>query len=200
MRKEILERNTHETKIRVEINPDEEGESNIVTGIGFFDHMLNVFAFRAGITLNIACQGDLGIDGHHTVEDVGICLGQALAKALGSKHGIARYGSARLPMDECLAQVDLDISNRPYVVFNADFGDKRTDDHGKYSVGDFETELVEEFFRAFAAHAGITLHIHLLYGKNTHHKIEAIFKAFGIALGQAIKITGRGVPSTKGVL
>ena len=200
MRKEFLERNTNETKIKIEINLDKKGENAIETGIGFFDHMLNLFAFRAGITLNIACKGDLEVDGHHTVEDVGICLGQAISKALGDKSGIARYGSARLPMDECLAQVDLDISNRPYLVFNAEFGDRRIGENEKYQVGDFETELVEEFFRAIAVNAGITLHINLLYGKNTHHKIEAIFKAFGIALGQAMRITDEGVSSTKGVL
>ena len=191
MRKEILERNTNETKIKVEINLDERSENKIETGIGFFDHMLNLLSFRAGITLNITCKGDLEIDGHHTVEDVGIILGQAVSKALGDKSGIARYGSARLPMDECLAQVDLDISNRPYLVFNADW---------KNDFIEFDAELVEEFFRAFATNAGITLHINILYGKNTHHKIEAIFKAFGASLGQAIKITNQGISSTKGVL
>ena len=202
MRKEILERNTNETKIKVEIDLDAKGENNIDTGIGFFDHMLNLFAFRAGITLHVACQGDLEVDGHHTVEDVGISLGQIISKALGDKSGIARYGSARLPMDDCLAQVDLDLSNRPYLVFNAEFGNNRigANGSGKYQVGDFETELVEEFFRAMAVHTGMTLHINLLYGKNTHHAIEAIFKAFGRAFGEAIKVVGDEMPSTKGVL
>jgi len=200
VRKEILERNTGETKIKAMVNLDEQGENKIDTGIGFFDHMLNLLAFRAGITLKIACIGDLEVDGHHTVEDVGICLGQAISKALGDKSGIARYGSARLPMDECLAQVDLDISNRPYLVFNAAFDEGRIGEGGKYRVGDFEVELVEEFFRAVAVNAGITLHVNLLYGKNTHHKIEAVFKAFGAALGQAIKVSGNTTPSTKGVM
>jgi imidazoleglycerol-phosphate dehydratase len=154
--------------------------------------MLNLCAFRSGITLDIVCKGDLEVDGHHTVEDIGIALGQAVSHVLGDKSGIARYGSARLPMDECLAQGDLDISNRPYLVFNAPL------DEGK--IGGFETELAEEFFRAVAVNAGITLHINLLYGKNTHHKIEAIFKAFGAALRQAVKITNEGISSTKGVL
>ncbi|MCL1809760.1 MAG: imidazoleglycerol-phosphate dehydratase HisB [Clostridiales bacterium] len=200
MRKEILERNTNETKVKAVINLDEKAENRIDTGIGFFDHMLNLFAFRAGITLKIACTGDLDVDGHHTVEDVGICLGQVISKALGDKNGIARYGSARLPMDECLAQVDIDISNRPYLVFNAVFSDRQIGESDKYRVGGFEVELVEEFFRAVAVNAGMTLHINLLYGKNTHHKIEAIFKAFGAALGQAIKTAGDAVPSTKGVM
>jgi imidazoleglycerol-phosphate dehydratase len=134
----------------------------------------------------------LSVDGHHTAEDVGIALGRAISKALGDKSGIARYGSARLPMDECLAQVDLDVSNRPFLVFNAEFSTER--------VGDFEVELTEEFFRAVAFNAGITLHVNLVYGKNTHHMIEAIFKTFGVALGQAVRITNDGVGSTKGVL
>ena len=200
MRKKNVKRTTGETKIEVEINLDEKGKSKIGTGIGFFDHMLELFAFRAGIKLSVGCEGDLDVDGHHTVEDVGICLGQAISGALGDKSGINRYGSARLPMDECLAQVDLDISNRPYLVFNAAFNDGRIGEGAKYQAGDFETELVEEFFRALVVNAGFTLHINLLYGKNTHHKIESIFKAFGVALSQAVKITDSGVSSTKGVL
>jgi len=193
MREAILERNTNETKIKLELFLDDfNAESDIATGIGFLDHMLNLFAFRAGVDLSIKCNGDLEIDGHHTAEDVGIVLGQAISEALGDKRGINRYGSARLPMDECLAQVDLDICNRPYLVFNAQFPNEK--------VGDFETELTEEFFRAVATHAGMTLHINILYGKNTHHMIEAVFKAFGIAIKQAIELTGGGVPSTKGVL
>lgn len=197
MRKEVLERKTSETIVKIELDLDSAGKSSTDTGIAFFDHMLNLFAFRAGITLEVACKGDLEVDGHHTVEDIGITLGQAISKALGDKSGVARYGSARLPMDECLAQVDLDLSNRPYLVFNAAFCDS-TADGAKYEPGGFETELVEEFFRALAVNAGITLHINLLYGKNTHHKIEAIFKAFGAAFGQAIRTTGDGATSTKG--
>jgi len=193
MREAVLERNTNETKIKLKLFLDDfNAESDISTGIGFLDHMLNLFAFRAGVDLSIKCNGDLEIDGHHTVEDVGIVLGQAISEALGDKRGINRYGSARLPMDECLAQVDTDICNRPYLVFNAQFPNEK--------VGDFETELTEEFFRAVATHAGMTLHINMLYGKNTHHMIEAMFKAFGVAFKQAIEITGGGVPSTKGVL
>lgn len=192
MRKTILERNTNETKIKLELQLDQKGENRINTGIGFFDHMLNLFAFRAGATLHVECDGDLEIDGHHTVEDVGIALGQTISLLLGDKSNIARYGSARLPMDECLAQVDMDISNRPFLVFNADFPAEK--------AGDFETELTEEFFRAVVFNAGITLHINVLYGKNTHHIIEAIFKAFGVAFKQAATVTDGGVSSTKGVL
>jgi imidazoleglycerol-phosphate dehydratase len=144
------------------------------------------------MSLNIGCKGDLNVDGHHTAEDIGIALGQAIARALGDKNGIARYAEAAVPMDESLARVSLDISGRPYLVFHAKFPENK--------AGDFETSLAEEFFRAVATHAGITLHINLEYGRNTHHMLEAIFKAFGIALGQACKITGTGVPSTKGIL
>ena len=192
MRKAVSERNTNETKIRLEIDLDNKDENKINTGIGFFDHMLNLFAFRAGITLNIDCIGDLEVDGHHTVEDVGISLGQALAKSLGDKNGINRYGEAFVPMDESLARCVLDISGRPYLVFKAEFPAVR--------AGEFETELTEEFFRAVALNAGITLHLAVEYGKNTHHMIEALFKAFGCALKQAINQTCEGIPSTKGVL
>ncbi|MCL2842494.1 MAG: imidazoleglycerol-phosphate dehydratase HisB [Oscillospiraceae bacterium] len=193
MRETVLERVTKETDIRIGLNLDRTGEGSIATSIGFFDHMLTLFAFRAGITLDIACEGDLHIDGHHTVEDVGIALGQAIGKTLGDKRGIARYGSVSLPMDEALVHCVLDISGRGFLVFHAELPAQQ--------VGAFETELVEEFFRAVALQAGITLHINLAYGKNTHHIIEAMFKAFGVALGQAISLTGSGViPSTKGVL
>ncbi|MDR2183676.1 MAG: imidazoleglycerol-phosphate dehydratase, partial [Clostridiales bacterium] len=151
--------------------------------VGFYDHMLELFAFRSGLGLEIRAKGDLHIDIHHTIEDVGIVLGRTLAEKLGDKAGIARYGSARIPMDECLAQVDIDISGRPFLVFNADVKD----------------EMLEEFFRAFAFNAGITLHINLLYGKNEHHKCEAVFKAAGHALKQAMTAAG-GATSTKGVI
>ncbi|MCL2009542.1 MAG: imidazoleglycerol-phosphate dehydratase HisB [Synergistaceae bacterium] len=173
-------RKTNETEVTVEIG----NKTQINTGIGFYDHMLELFAFRSGLKLEIRASGDIEVDSHHTIEDVGITLGLAVSEMLGDKKGIARYGSARIPMDECLAQVDLDISGRSYLVFNADVRD----------------EMMEEFFRAVAFNAGITLHINLLYGKNEHHKCEAIFKAFGCALGQAVKVTGGDVPSTKGVL
>ena len=192
MRKAVLERNTNETKIILDVDLDKKGENKINTGIGFFDHMLNLFAFRAGITLNVACSGDLEVDGHHTVEDVGIVLGHAIATSLGDKNGINRYGEAFVPMDESLARCVLDISGRPYLVFSAEFPAER--------AGDFETELTEEFFRATALNSGITLHLSVEYGKNTHHMIEALFKAFGCALKQAISQTCEGIPSTKGVL
>ena len=192
MREAFLERKTNETAIKIGVNLDVKGESKISTGIGFFDHMLDLFAFRAGITLKVECKGDLHIDGHHTVEDVGIVLGQAISSALGDKTGINRYGEASVPMDESLANCTLDISGRPFLVFNAEFPSER--------AGAFETELVEEFFIALARTGGITLHINLAYGKNTHHMIEAIFKAFGVALKQAVSVTSEGIPSTKGVL
>jgi imidazoleglycerol-phosphate dehydratase len=192
MREAAVERGTNETQVAVSVNLDRFEKAEISTGIGFLNHMLELFAFRAGIALKVSCKGDLEVDGHHTAEDIGIALGQAIAKALGSKEGIARYGDAAVPMDESLARVSLDISGRPFLIFHAKFPESKT--------GDFETALAEEFFRAVANHAGITLHINLEYGRNTHHMLEAIFKAFGIALGQACRITGAGVPSTKGML
>ncbi|MCL1854394.1 MAG: imidazoleglycerol-phosphate dehydratase HisB [Clostridia bacterium] len=192
MREAFLERETNETAVKVRLNLDEQGQNEIGTGMGFLDHMLDLFAFRAGMTLRINCKGDLEIDGHHTAEDVGIVLGQAIAKALGNKDGINRYGAAAIPMDESLANCVMDLSGRPYLVFHAEFPNPR--------VGEFETDLIKEFFRALAYHSGMTLHIHHVYGNNTHHLIEAIFKAFGCALKQAVSLTGTGVPSTKGVL
>ena len=173
-------RKTNETEVNVVFG----SEIKIDTGVKFYDHMLELFAFRSGFNLVISAKGDIEVDSHHTIEDVGIALGLAIAERLGDKSGIMRYGSARIPMDECLAQVDVDISGRPFLVFNADVKD----------------EMIEEFFRALAFNAGITLHINLLYGKNDHHKCEAIFKAFGVALKEAISVTGGGVTSTKGVI
>jgi len=192
MRESVLTRNTKETSVTISVNLDKPGEGIINTGIGFFDHMLTLFAFRAGITLNVECRGDLHIDEHHSVEDVGIVLGQALAKALDNKVGIVRYGTASLPMDEALVHATLDISGRGYLVFNAHFPAEK--------AGQFPTELTEEFFRALAHNAGITLHINVAYGRNTHHIIEAMFKAVGVAFAQAKMITGDTIPSTKGVL
>jgi imidazoleglycerol-phosphate dehydratase len=192
MRKTTLTRKTGETDIEIALNLDQKGENKINTGIGFFDHMLNLFAFWAQITLNVMASGDLNIDGHHTVEDIGIALGQALKNATCDKVGINRYGYAKIPMDEVLVETAIDISNRPYLVFNAKLA--------ACKVGDFETELVKEFFRAFAINAGITLHINVVYGKNTHHIIEGIFKSFGWAIAQAIKIGACSIPSTKGIL
>ena len=192
MRETILERCTNETQVKIGLNLDKKNTGKLNTGIGFLDHMLELFAFRAGITLDVECKGDLHVDGHHTAEDVGIALGQAITAALGDKSGINRYGQASIPMDESLASCVLDISGRAFLVFNSQFPAPK--------MGDFDTELVEEFFRALAYNSGMTLHINLVYGKNTHHMIEAIFKAFGVAFRQAVNITGEGVQSTKGCL
>ncbi|MCL2362872.1 MAG: imidazoleglycerol-phosphate dehydratase HisB [Defluviitaleaceae bacterium] len=185
-------RNTKETKVKTIVNIDTYEASKISTGVGFFDHMLELFAFRAGIYLEVKAEGDLYVDDHHTVEDVGICLGKTLSESLGDKAGIARYGTAWIPMDEALVQVVLDISGRGMLVYNAELPSP--------TVGGFETELVEEFFRALAHNAGITLHINVTYGRNTHHIVEAIFKALGCAMAQAMAITSKEIPSTKGVL
>ncbi|MGN0632331.1 MAG: imidazoleglycerol-phosphate dehydratase HisB [Oscillospiraceae bacterium] len=192
MRTAEIKRKTKETDIEVFIKLDGEGKVSVDTGIGFFDHMLTAFGVHSGIDLEVNCTGDLNVDAHHTVEDVGIVLGQAFAKALGDKSGIARYGSAYVPMDEALSFCSLDISGRPYLVFNADFTDQR--------CGEYDTCLTEEFFRAFAVNSGITLHIRKEYGKNDHHIIEAMFKAVAHALKDAMRVTGGGVLSTKGVL
>ncbi len=192
-------RETRETKVDVEINLDGcenriDSENQIDTGIGFFDHMLNLFAAHGNFDLAVTCAGDLEVDGHHSVEDIGICLGAAIKKALGDKRGINRYGTFFLPMDETLALVSLDISGRPFLV--CELGELAP------MIGSFDTELVEEFLRAFAFNAGITLHAKILYGKNSHHKVEGIFKALGHALRIAVDINEKvhGVPSTKGVI
>ena len=190
-----LSRTTGETTVRVHVNLDGAGTSELNTGIGFFDHMLALFARHGGLDLTVAAQGDLQVDGHHTVEDVGIVIGKAISEALGDKKGITRYGHSYLPMDETLAFCALDISGRPFLVFSADF----TSD----MVGEFATELAEEFFRAVSVHAGITLHMRCEYGTNNHHKIEALFKAFGRAFRQAVSIDldfADEIPSTKGIL
>jgi imidazoleglycerol-phosphate dehydratase len=189
-----LDRKTNETNITIEVNLDGEGIYNIDTGIGFFDHMLTLAARHGIMDLNVKAEGDLYVDAHHTVEDVGIALGKCIEKALGDKKGISRYGTAFLPMDETLAMVSMDISGRPYLVFEAEFNSPM--------VGKMDTELVEEFFRAVAFNAGITLHAKVIYGKNAHHMIEALFKAFGRALREAATKDERikGVMSTKGSL
>ena len=192
MRQIQLERNTSETQIKLSLNIDECAESSIITGVGFFDHMLNLFARHSGCTLELFCVGDLHIDSHHTVEDCGILLGKALAACLEDKRGLARYGEATIPMDEVLAQAVVDISGRSYLVFQADLP--------KAILGNFEVEMVEEFFRAIASNAGITLHIRVLYGNNLHHMIEAMFKAFARAMKVAMQQSGNQIPSTKGVL
>lgn len=189
-----IKRQTAETNIALQLNLDGKGQGKISSGIGFFDHMLNLLTAHGQLDLTLNCQGDLQVDGHHSVEDIGIALGDAFKQAIGDKKGICRYGTFYLPMDESLAFVTLDISGRPFLVY----------DGGEMApqVGGFDTELTEEFLRAFAMHAGITLHVKILYGTNTHHKIEAIFKALGHALRQAVSFDPKvtGIPSTKGML
>ncbi len=193
MREAIIERNTKETQIQVKVILDGKGIAEIHTGIGFFDHMLTALAVHSGISMYIQVAGDLHVDGHHTVEDTGIVLGKALGEALGDKSGITRYGSAYIPMDEALAFCSLDISNRPFLVFQGSFTNAM--------IGQYDTCLTEEFFRAFAFQAGITLHINMMYGVNDHHKCEAAFKAVAHALKIAIEPTKSGQTlSAKGVL
>lgn len=195
MRAASLKRATAETKIEVTLALDEENPvCEIATGVGFFDHMLTLFANHSRISFKCQADGDLEVDSHHTVEDVGIVIGKCLKEALGNKVGINRYGSEYVPMDESLGFVALDLSGRSYLVFDAAFNGSK--------VGDFDIELVEEFFQALAFNAEMNLHLKVLYGKNNHHKIEALFKAFGRALRQAIEINPaiKGVNSTKGVL
>lgn len=193
MRTAEISRKTKETDISVFAKLDGEGKVAVNTGIGFFDHMLTAFGVHSGIDMQINVTGDLNVDGHHTVEDTGIVLGQAISKALGDKSGIARYGSAYIPMDEALGFCSLDISGRPYLVFKADFNEEK--------IGELETCLVEEFFRAFAFNSGITLHISKVYGSNDHHICESLFKAVAHAFKKAICENKNGeVLSTKGVL
>lgn len=186
-----ISRKTKETDIILQICLD-GGEVKVDTGIGFFDHMLTALAFYAGFGLEVKAIGDLNVDGHHTVEDVGIVLGQAFANALGDKKGIARFGSAFVPMDEALCRTVLDISNRPYLVFDAEMPQSL--------IGSYDACLTEEFMRSFSVNGGITLHMACLYGKNAHHITEAFFKSLGLALKQAVKVEGAAVVSTKGVL
>ena len=194
MREANLERNTNETKIKLKINLDGSGKTSIDTGVGFFDHMLNLMAFHGNMDLEVKAKGDLEVCDHHMVEDVGIALGKCFLEALGDKRGIRRYGNFFLPMDETLAQVALDISGRPFLHFDCEF--KRE------SIGTFSTEMVLEFFRAFAFNSGITLHARVLYGENDHHKAEALFKALGRALREAKDVDKDNMvlPSTKGML
>lgn len=192
MREGYVKRETKETKIELTLNIDGRGENQINTGVGFFDHMLTAFAVHSGFDLTLSCRGDLGVDSHHSIEDIGIALGKAFADTLSDKTGIARYGNFTVPMDEALASCCADISGRPYLIFNAEFTDSR--------LGDMDSAMVEEFFRAFAMNAMVTLHINLSYGKNDHHKAEAIFKAFAHALRIAVKIEGSEVLSSKGSL
>ncbi|MGB9594864.1 MAG: imidazoleglycerol-phosphate dehydratase HisB [Candidatus Poribacteria bacterium] len=193
-RKAEINRATKETDIKIDLNIDGVGSSSISTGIGFFDHILTLFSRHGFFDLTIYAKGDLEVDQHHTVEDVGICLGQAFAKAIGDKAGIRRFGNSAIPMGESLASVIVDLCDRPFLVYNVPVKNSK--------VGEFDVELIEEFFYAFVNNCGATVHINLAYGSNTHHIIEAIFKAFGRAMDQATSKDERikGVLSTKGTL
>ena len=191
-RKATIERETSETKVKVELSLD-GGDVAIGTGVPFFDHMLDQLGRHGRFGLRISAEGDLEIDAHHTVEDVGIALGEALTAALGDKRGITRYGDATVPMEECLAQVALDVSGRPLLVYDADIPAE--------AIGQFDTVLAEEFLQALCRAGGLTLHVRLLYGRNAHHAVEGIFKALARALGTAVAIDPRApdqIPSTKG--
>ncbi len=194
MRNASVKRETAETKIDLRLNIDGDGDSNINTGIGFFDHMLTLMTKHGLLNLDVNCDGDLEVDQHHSVEDVGIAFGQAFNEALGNKAGITRYATITTPMDEALSTTSLDISGRSFLIFHVE--------GLKDKAGSFDTELVEEFFLAFTRHARVTLHINLQYGTNTHHIIESIFKGFGRALDFASQKNDRvkGIPSTKGTL
>ena len=191
-REASVNRKTGETDIQAKLNLDGEGNYSINTGVGFFNHMLNLMTKHGLLNLALTAKGDLEVDSHHTIEDVGIVLGQCLNEALGDKKGIKRYGTSFVPMDEVLASVSIDVSGRPFIVCDFNFTVDR--------VGEMDTEMVEEFLRAFAFNAGITLHARVLYGKNNHHMIEAVFKALGRALREAVDVDVRikGVMSTKG--
>ena len=189
-----IERKTRETLVRVKLSLDGEGTSETNTGIGFLDHMLDQLAFHGLMDLAVSCEGDLHIDSHHTTEDIGIALGQALKEALGEKKGIRRYGHAYIPMDEALLRAVLDCSGRPDFVFNGEFG--------RYNLGDLDTQMIPHFFKSLAFICGLTLHLSILYGSNDHHKCEGLFKAFARALSEAVTLDPRrmGVSSTKGTL
>ena len=193
-RKAKVRRKTAETEISIEINLDGKGNGEIATTVAFIDHMLNLFARHGLFDLVIKGKGDTHIDDHHLIEDLGICLGDAVKKALGDKKGIVRYGSATVPMDESLCSVAIDISGRSYLIYNAEFKSRKTDR--------FDFSLIREFFKSFSDHSGMTLHINLVYGRNSHHMAEAIFKSFALALRKAVTIHGRieGILSTKGSL
>jgi imidazoleglycerol-phosphate dehydratase len=195
MRKAEISRNTTETSLKVAVNLDGTGQFDIKTGVGFFDHMMEQLARHSLIDIALAAKGDLHIDDHHTVEDAGIALGQAVSQALGDRKGIRRYGSCDLPMDEALSRCAIDISGRPFLIFGVAFPTQK--------IGSFDTELVREWFQAFAMNAGITLHIENVYGANSHHIAESCFKALARALRDALEIDPRQknvIPSTKGTL
>ena len=191
MRTAQISRETKETRIDLGLCLD-GGPVEVHTGIGFFDHMLTALAFYGGLGLRLEAKGDLEVDGHHTVEDVGIVLGQAMSRALGDRKGIRRFASACIPMDEALCFTALDFSNRPFLVFDAEMPQPM--------IGDYDSCLTEEFMRALAINSGLTLHMKALYGKNAHHITEALFKSLGVAIKDAVQVTGAGVTSTKGVL
>ncbi len=195
MRKAAVTRKTNETEIAVELDLDGTGTAKVATGVGFFDHMLDQLARHSLMDMTVSAKGDLHIDDHHTVEDVGIALGQALKQALGDKRGLTRYADCLLPMDETLTRVAVDVSGRPFLVFRTEFPTAK--------IGTFDTELVREFFQAFAINGGLTLHIENLYGANSHHIAESCFKGVARALGAALAIDAKQasrVPSTKGAL
>ena len=193
-RKAKIYRKTTETEVSMELDLDGTGQGKISTTVAFMDHMLSLFARHSLVDLVIKGQGDIQVDDHHLVEDIGICLGDAMKEALGEKRGIERYGSALIPMDESLCSLAIDISGRPYLIYNVEFKSKKSDK--------FDYSLLREFFKSFSDHSGITLHINLLYGRNNHHMAEAIFKALALALRKAVTIHGRieGILSTKGSL
>ena len=193
-RSSIVERKTKETSVLVRLNLDGEGRSKIKTGIEFLDHMLEQLAFHGLLDLEIECEGDLHIDSHHSIEDIGIAIGQAFKEALGEKTGIRRYGHAYIPMDESLLRAVLDFSGRPEFVFNGQFG--------RYNLGNLDTQMIPHFFKSLAFNCGLTLHLSILDGSNDHHKCEGLFKAFARALSDAIALDPRrmGVSSTKGTL
>jgi imidazoleglycerol-phosphate dehydratase len=193
-RKAEIYRKTKETEVSMELDLDGTGQGKISTTVAFMDHMLSLFARHGLMDLIIKSHGDTQVDDHHLVEDIGICLGDAVKKALGDKKGIQRYGSAMIPMDESLCSLVMDISGRPYLIFNVELKSKKSDK--------FDYSLLREFFKSFSDHSGITLHINLLYGRNNHHIAEAIFKALALALRKAVTIHGRieGILSTKGSL
>ncbi|MDD4494640.1 MAG: imidazoleglycerol-phosphate dehydratase HisB [Eubacteriales bacterium] len=188
----IIERKTRETEIIVEMELDGKGDAQINTGVGFFDHMLELFAKHGLFNLKVCAKGDLNVDAHHTVEDVGIVLGQVIQKALGGKESIKRYGASYVPMDEALARTVLDLGGRPFIVYEVPVTTEK--------AGEMDTQLIEEFFRAVAFNSGMNLHINVLYGKNNHHILEAVFKSFAKALDEATLVDNRidGVMSTKG--
>ena len=195
MRKSEIKRQTKETDIQMSLNLDGKGQAQIETGIGFMDHMLELFAFHGGFDLIVHCHGDIKVDSHHTVEDLGIVLGECLKEALGDKKGIYRYGQMAIPMDEALVTTTLDLSGRPYLVYQAELSCER--------LGNYETEMTKEFFKAVSDHALMTLHIIENYGENTHHIIEAMFKSFARALRQAVMIDENHkdqIVSSKGLL